>query len=137
WEGQLIRGGMSGGSGTIGAQPFDFTIESDAMAEKAQEYMTNQTEVVIKYRMEGLYSVCRSDSSGHFLTSIEPAKKPAGELSSVQKGLASRKRRDASTSVRGFFVSQNYCRLEPSSFYVKTLSAEILCIPTQSLALAS
>ena len=75
WEGQLIRGGMSGGSGAFGTVPFDFTIESDRMADEAQKFMQNQTEVVIEYRMEGIYASCRSDSSGHFLTSIEPAKK--------------------------------------------------------------
>lgn len=75
WEGQLIRGGMSGGSGAFGTVPFDFTIENDEMAKKTQEFMQNQTEVVIKYRMEGLYAWCRSESWGHFLTSIESAKK--------------------------------------------------------------
>lgn len=75
WEGQLIRGGMSGGSGSFGVQPFDFTVEDDELAQKVVKYMQDQTEVIIKYRMEGLYSVCRSDSSGRFLVSIEPAKK--------------------------------------------------------------
>ena len=74
WEGQLIRGGMSGGSGTLGTA-FDFTIEDDAMAQKAMEYMQNQTEVIIRYRMEGIYNLWRTESSGHFLTSIGPAKK--------------------------------------------------------------
>ena len=75
WEGQIIRGGMSGGSGAFGTVPFDFTIESDEMAQKATEYMQNQTEVLINYRMELVYALCRSDSSGHFVTSIEPAPK--------------------------------------------------------------
>lgn len=75
WEGQLIRGGMTGGSGAFGLVPFDFTVESDELAQKVQKYMQDQTEVIIKYRMEGLYSWCRSDSYGHFLNSIEPAKK--------------------------------------------------------------
>ena len=75
WEAQLIRGGISDGSGAFGVQPFDFTVESDALAEKVQKYMRDQTEVVIKYRMEGLYAACRSSSSGHFLVSIEPAVK--------------------------------------------------------------
>lgn len=75
WEGQLIRGGISDGSGAFGTVPFDFTVENDEMAKRTQEFMQNQTEVVIKYRMEGIYAICRSDSSGHFLTSIEPAKK--------------------------------------------------------------
>jgi hypothetical protein len=75
WEGQLIRGGMSNGSGTVGTQPFNFTIQDDITAKKVREFMENQTEVVISYNMEGVYSAFRSDSSGHFLTSIEPAKK--------------------------------------------------------------
>lgn len=76
WEGQLIRGGMNGGSGSFGTTvPFDFTIEDGQMAAIAQKYMQDQTEVVIRYRMEGVYSAFRSDSDGHFLVSIEPAKK--------------------------------------------------------------
>jgi hypothetical protein len=75
YEAELIRGGMSGGSGTIGATAFDFTIEDADLAKKAQEFMKNQTEVVIKYRMEGVYSALRTSSRGHFLVSIEAAKK--------------------------------------------------------------
>jgi hypothetical protein len=75
WEAQLIRGGMNGGSGSFGTVPFDFTIENDADAEKATQFMQNQTEVVIHYRMEGIYSSFRTESDGHFLVSIEPAKK--------------------------------------------------------------
>lgn len=75
WEAELIRGGMSGGSGSFGMQPFHFTIEDNKTAEKVQEYLQNQTEVIIKYKIEGIYSAFRSDSSGHFLISIEPAKK--------------------------------------------------------------
>ena len=75
WEGQLIRGGMSGGNGSFGTVPFDFTIENEEMAKKTQEYMENQTEVLIKYRTEFMYSLTRSDSGGDFLTSIEPVKK--------------------------------------------------------------
>jgi hypothetical protein len=75
WEGQLIRGGMTDGSGTVGMKPFEFTVESDAMAKEVLEAMKNQTEVTITYRIEGLYSVLRTDSSGHFLTGITPVKK--------------------------------------------------------------
>ena len=78
WEGQIIRGGISDGSGAFGTVPFDFTIESDEMAQKAKEYMQNQTEVLIKYRIELVYALCSSESAGYFVTSIEPApKKPA------------------------------------------------------------
>lgn len=71
WEGQLIRGGMSSGSGGFGVTPYDFTVEDDDMAKKVQECMENQTEVKIKYRIEGVYALSRSDSGGHFLVSIE------------------------------------------------------------------
>lgn len=73
WEAQLIRGGMNGGSGSFGTVPFDFTIEDDAMAKQAQEYMQNQEEVIIHYRMEGIYSLMRTESGGHFLSTIQPA----------------------------------------------------------------
>ena len=73
WEAQLIRGGMNNGSGAFGVAPFDFTIESEDMAKKVQEYMKSQQQVIIRYRMEGCWSLFRSDSNGHFLTSIEPS----------------------------------------------------------------
>lgn len=75
WEGQLIRGGMVGGSGAFGTIPFDFTVESDELAQKVQKYMQDQTEVIVRYQVEGFYAWCRSDSMGHFLVGIEPAKK--------------------------------------------------------------
>lgn len=74
WEAQLIRGGFNGGSGLMGA-PFDFTIERKEDAIKAQTYMEKQTEVVLSYRSEGIYSVTRTDSNGKFLEAIEPAAK--------------------------------------------------------------
>jgi len=74
WEAQLIRGGISGGSGSVGGVPFDFTVEKDSDAELIQGFMKNQTEIVIKYRIEGFYGSWRSESKGHFLVSIEPAK---------------------------------------------------------------
>ncbi len=76
WEGQLIRGGMSGGSGSFGTVPFDFTVEGEDLVKQVQGYMKDQTEVVIKYRIEGIYSPFRSESWGHFLISVEPATKP-------------------------------------------------------------
>jgi hypothetical protein len=75
WEAQLIRGGLTSGSGAFGTVPFNFTIEDEALVKKVQGYMQNQTEVIIKYRIEGIYSRFRSGSQGHFLVSIEPAAK--------------------------------------------------------------
>lgn len=71
WEGEIVRGGMSNGSGVNG-QSYHFTIEgSDAMVEKIKAAMENQTEVKIKYRTE-FGTFCRSDSpSNAFLTSVD------------------------------------------------------------------
>ena len=75
WEGQLIRGGMVDGSGSIGVKPFNFTIENEELVKLAQQYMKNQTEVVVRYRIEGWYGRSRTESEGVFLTGIEPLKK--------------------------------------------------------------
>ena len=75
WEVQMIRGGMSDGSGGFGVTPFNFTVENDAAAEKVIQYMKNQTEVVVRYRAPFIYSPCNTWSGGYFLVSIEPAKK--------------------------------------------------------------
>lgn len=72
WEAQLIRGGMSNGSGSFGTQPFDFTVEDDAAAEVVRQFMEQGAEVRIHYRMEAAWMSCNSSSGGHFLTSIEP-----------------------------------------------------------------
>lgn len=85
WEAQLIRGGLNGGSGSFGATPFDFTIENEKQAEQVQEYMNKQTEVVITYRMEGIYAATRSDSSGHFLETIRPATNTPSTKVSAEK----------------------------------------------------
>lgn len=73
WEAQLLRGGMSNGSGTVGVTPFLFTIENESDVLRVQEYMRNQTEVLVRYRTEGVYSAFRTKSGGDFMTSIEPA----------------------------------------------------------------
>ena len=75
WEGQIIRGGMSGGNGAFGTVPYDFTIADEELAKKAAEYLQNQTEIILRYRVEFFYYLCDSGSGGHFVTSIEPAKK--------------------------------------------------------------
>lgn len=78
WEGELIRGGMTDGSGTVGTVPFHFTVENQALVEKALDCMTKQTEVVVFWQQEGVYSACRSESGGAFLTAIErlPVERP-------------------------------------------------------------
>lgn len=73
WEVELIRGGLSGGNGTIGTAPFDFTVRDDKTAAQLKEYMEKQTEVTIHYDMPMIYSLVSSDS-GHFLTSVAEKK---------------------------------------------------------------
>lgn len=75
WEAQLIRGGITDGSGAFGTVPFNFTIESDDLAEKARGFMQTNTEVSLRYRTEGIYSACRSESGGDFAVSIDAARK--------------------------------------------------------------
>lgn len=75
YEGEIVRGGLNGGSGVNGAS-FHFTVESEEVAKKVKEVMENQQEVKITYRTEAA-SFCRSDSGNHFLTSIEVIEKKA------------------------------------------------------------
>jgi hypothetical protein len=69
WEAEIVRGGLVGGSGVNG-QSFHFTIENDDLAKKLQDAMENQKEVKIEYRTE-VFTFCRSESDGHFLTKLE------------------------------------------------------------------
>lgn len=69
WEAQIIRGGLSQGSGTMGAA-FGFTVNSAALADAVTKAMRDQSEVLIRYRSRTFYSLCSSDSGGVFLESI-------------------------------------------------------------------
>jgi hypothetical protein len=73
YECEIIKGSFSQGSGANGGA-FWFTIEDEDMAKAAQKYMDNQTEVKLKYRTEGCYSSCRSDSGGDFAIDLNPTK---------------------------------------------------------------
>ncbi len=86
WEGEIIRGGFSNGSGANG-QAFHFTIEDDAVAKQLLTAMENQQEVKITYKTE-MFHFLRSESEGHFLktvTAITPKKDdaPAGTSAST------------------------------------------------------
>lgn len=73
WEGEMIRGGMNGGSGGFSATPFHFTIEDPELLAKAKESMEKGVELKVRYRQERA-TLCRSDSDDTFLTSLEPQK---------------------------------------------------------------
>jgi hypothetical protein len=77
YEGEIVRGGLNGGSGVNGAS-FHFTVESEDMAKKVKEAMEGQKEVKITYSSE-FATLCRSDSGNHFLTSIDVIEKKAVE----------------------------------------------------------
>lgn len=74
WEAQIMRGGFNNGTGASGAA-FDFTIGDESQARKLQEYMENQTEIVLHYRSQFLYTLCSTESGGDFLVSAAPVAK--------------------------------------------------------------
>lgn len=71
-EAELVKGGLTGGSGTVGAAPFDFTISDEALVNKAEQYMRNQTEVVISYKVAYFWWRFSSENHGTFLVDIQP-----------------------------------------------------------------
>jgi hypothetical protein len=74
-EAELIRGGLTDGSGAIGSAPFDFTIDDKDLLAKAKEYMQNQTEVLITYKISYVYLSINSENQGIYLLDIQPVKK--------------------------------------------------------------
>jgi len=75
WEGELIRGGITDGSGSMGIS-FHFTVEADSargqiLLNLLHEAMQSQSEVILSYRSEAIVSVCRSESTHpYFITNI-------------------------------------------------------------------
>ena len=71
WEGELIRGGLTDGSGTLG-NTFCFTIEDESLLPIAFEAFENQYEVVLTYTKETFTSFTRSQcDSPAFVTKIQ------------------------------------------------------------------
>jgi len=83
WEGEIIRGGMSGGSGSFGAS-FGFTVEDLTLLPLLKEALnTPGSEVKITYRTEWM-TFCRSESQDHFVTAVEfMNKKPVAAASTA------------------------------------------------------
>ena len=80
WEGQIIRGGINGGTGAFGA-PFDFTVKTQDpvrsrwegnrdLVKEARYYMEKGIEVKLYY-VSYEPTLCSSDS-GHFVYALEP-----------------------------------------------------------------
>lgn len=74
WEAELIKGGMSGGSGSFGVAPFWVTVP-DIMVEQVEGCLDNQTEVKISYYSARIFSPFSSDSGGDFLIGLTPSHK--------------------------------------------------------------
>lgn len=70
WEAEIIKGGMNGGTGSFGGQPFYFTVVSEEDAKALQSAMDSQREIEIKYHSKMFYSLFNSNSGGDFLTSF-------------------------------------------------------------------
>jgi hypothetical protein len=74
WEGELIRGGLSDGSGSMGGT-FYFTIEDDDNVARALNALYNQTEVSLFYKSELFSSFFRSEKTQpHFVVCIQENK---------------------------------------------------------------
>ncbi len=71
-EGELIRGGIVDGSGSMGTS-FKFTIEDDdELREIAREAFENQFEVIMTYEVEFMSAMWRSEcSTPHFVKWID------------------------------------------------------------------
>lgn len=73
YEAQLIRGGMSNGTGAFSPHPFNFTIEKSNIIEKAKQAMDKQQEVKITYHREWIVMPWRQEdeSDRYFADDIE------------------------------------------------------------------
>lgn len=71
WEAQLVRGGVTDGSGTIG-QAWNFTIPDAALAKEAIRMMESQREVIVRYTQEGVCSMSRTETACVFAKAIVP-----------------------------------------------------------------
>jgi len=73
YEAELIRGGLSNGSGTVGTQSFNFTVPSD-LVKDVKSFMNSQQEVIINYDIDYMCLKFNSASNCTFLTDIKAKK---------------------------------------------------------------
>lgn len=70
WEGELLRGGMQGGSGGFSTTPLHFTVNDSGLLKATQDALEGQYEVDVKYVEYFGPMDCSSNSAATFLTSI-------------------------------------------------------------------
>lgn len=69
-EVEIVRGGLSNGSGAVGGI-FDATAEDPAILQKLKDAMEHQREVKITFTSE-VFTLCRSGNHGNnFIRSVE------------------------------------------------------------------
>lgn len=73
WEAEIVRGGMSNGSGGFSTTPFFFTIDDETMLQKVQAAFDSQKEIKIHYKTRKYFFPTNSECNGggcNFLTGI-------------------------------------------------------------------
>lgn len=74
WEVEIIKGGMSNGSGGFGVKPFDATVSNQKILAVLQNAINNQQEVKITYHVEAFTWPTRNEShegENRFIDSVE------------------------------------------------------------------
>jgi len=70
WEGEILKGGLSSGSGAVGGS-FHFTVEDKniTLVDTLKQAQDSGAEVKLHYNMEAA-TLCRSDSNDHFVDRV-------------------------------------------------------------------
>jgi hypothetical protein len=75
WEIEVVRGGMSNGSGAFSTTPLHATINDPDLLKKAQKAFDEQYEVKVTYNDYYCWTSMQSESSCVFVSSIDPLRK--------------------------------------------------------------
>ncbi len=70
-EGELVRGGLQDGTGTLGGS-FNFVIKEYETKKLAEYYMRNNIEVIISYKIPMLGIKTQFESEPNFVYDIKP-----------------------------------------------------------------
>lgn len=88
WEGELIRGGLTSGSGAQG-RAFDFTVEDPALVPILRDAMEKNREVKIHYHREMFAAPWRTETKDNYFVDSVELTGAAGDAAAAQvNGLA-------------------------------------------------
>jgi hypothetical protein len=79
WEGELIRGGLTSGSGAQG-RAFDFTVEDERLVPILREAMEKNREVKIYYHREMFAAPWRTETKDNYFVDKVELTGAAGEV---------------------------------------------------------